>query len=73
MRPYYVLTLLPGQKTEQFSLILPFTPQQRQNMVAWMAAPSDPVDYGKIVAEGTPEQVAHTSGSYTAQYLGAIM
>src|SRR5204863_1856824 len=31
-------------------LILPFTPSGRNNMVAWMAAPSDPADYGRTVA-----------------------
>ena len=51
MRPYYVLMRLPGEPDEKFVLILPFTPQGRQNMVAWMAANSDPgSDYGKIVS-----------------------
>ena len=51
MRPYYVLMRLPGEVEETFSLILPFTPVERQNMVAWMAAKSDPGDeYGKIVS-----------------------
>ncbi len=50
MRPYYVLMRLPGETQESFVLILPFTPQDRQNMVAWMAAKSDPDDYGNIVA-----------------------
>jgi uncharacterized membrane protein (UPF0182 family) len=49
MRPYYVLMKLPGETDESFVLILPFTPQDRQNMVAWMAAKSDPNDYGDIV------------------------
>ena len=51
MRPYYVLMRLPGEPDEKFVLILPFTPQGRQNMVAWMAANSDPgAEYGKIVS-----------------------
>ncbi len=55
MRPYYVLMRLPGQAEESFSLILPFTPQQRQNMVAWMAANSDAgEDYGTIVSYEFP-------------------
>ncbi len=50
MRPYYVLMRLPGETEESFVLILPFTPQDRQNMVAWVAAKSDPEgDYGDIV------------------------
>jgi hypothetical protein len=58
MRPYYVLMRLPGEAQETFSLILPFTPQGRQNMVAWMAAKSDPGDeYGKIVSFEFPSGV----------------
>ncbi len=51
MRPYYVLMRLPGETDETFVLILPFTPKDRQNMVAWIAAKSDPgPDYGDIVS-----------------------
>jgi uncharacterized membrane protein (UPF0182 family) len=50
LAPYYVQTLVPGAPSEQFQLILPFTPAGRQNMVAWMAASSDPADYGKLVS-----------------------
>jgi uncharacterized membrane protein (UPF0182 family) len=50
LRPYYVLTSLPGESQERFQLILPFTPSQRNNMVAWMAAGSDPGNYGHIVS-----------------------
>jgi hypothetical protein len=51
MRPYYVLMRLPGETDESFVLILPFTPLDRQNMVAWIAAKSDPgPDYGDIVS-----------------------
>ena len=51
MRPYYMLMRLPGETEEHFVLILPFTPQGRQNMVAWMAARSDYPDteYAKVV------------------------
>ncbi len=50
LRPYYVLTKLPGEDDEEFSLILPFVPQGRQNMVAWIAARSDPEHYGEVVS-----------------------
>jgi uncharacterized protein len=50
LRPYYVLTALPGQTQDTFSLILPFTPAGRNNMVAWMAADSDPENYGEILS-----------------------
>jgi hypothetical protein len=48
--PYYVLMTLPGDEEEEFALILPFTPEGRQNMVAWMAARSDPENYGDLVS-----------------------
>lgn len=48
LRPYYQLIRLPGQSSEQFQLVLPFVPQGRQNMVALMAANSDPAGYGQI-------------------------
>ena len=49
LRPYYLLMRLPGEADETFVLVLPFTPAERQNIVGWMAAKSDPVDYGEIV------------------------
>ncbi len=58
MRPYYQLMRLPGEAEESFALILPFTPQNRQNMVAWMAAKSDPgPDYGQLVSFQFPAGV----------------
>jgi len=58
MRPYYVLMRLPGETDESFSLILPFTPLDRQNMVAWIAAKSDPgPDYGDIVSFQFPSGI----------------
>ncbi len=44
MRPYYLLTRLPGQNVQKFSLVMPFTPNNKQNMVAYMAVGSDPVN-----------------------------
>jgi uncharacterized membrane protein (UPF0182 family) len=58
MRPYYVLMRLPGEAEESFVLILPFTPLDRQNMIAWLAAKSDPgPDYGDIVSFEFPSGV----------------
>jgi len=54
LRPYYVLMRLPGGTEEEFVLILPFVPEGRQNMVAWMAARSDPERYGELVAYQFP-------------------
>jgi len=58
MRPYYQLMRLPGEAEESFALIVPFTPQNRQNMVAWMAAKSDPgPDYGQLISFQFPAGV----------------
>jgi uncharacterized protein len=54
MRPYYLLTKLPGEQDEQFVLVMPFTPNNKQNMVAYMAARSDPTGYGKITLFSLP-------------------
>jgi uncharacterized membrane protein (UPF0182 family) len=52
MDPYYVLMQLPGEERLEYVQILPFTPTNRENMIAWMAARSDPDVYGgKVVYE----------------------
>jgi uncharacterized membrane protein (UPF0182 family) len=48
MRPYYLLTQLPGQQSPGFSLVMPFTPNNKQNMVAYMAVDSDRENYGQM-------------------------
>jgi hypothetical protein len=48
--PYYVLLSLPGAVEERFMIILPMTPADRPNMVAWLAAVADPEEYGRMVA-----------------------
>lgn len=48
MRPYYLLTKLPGQAETGFVLVMPFTPNGKENMIAYMAVTSDPEDYGNI-------------------------
>ena len=46
--PYYVVMKLPGEESEEFVLILPFTPRNKQNTVAWLAARSDGDAYGTL-------------------------
>jgi uncharacterized membrane protein (UPF0182 family) len=48
MDPYYVIMRLPGETTEEFVLIRPFTPFGKPNAVAWMGARSDGANYGKL-------------------------
>ena len=47
MQPYYILMKLPGSNTLEYLLMTPFTPQNRDNMISWLAARSDFPDYGK--------------------------
>ncbi|HIC68262.1 MAG TPA: UPF0182 family protein, partial [Candidatus Latescibacteria bacterium] len=55
IQPYYVIMKLPGEDTEEFVLVLPFTPQDKQNLVAWMAARSDGQHYGEITTFEFPK------------------
>ena len=49
MAPYYVIMKLPGEQNEEFLLMLPFTPVNKNNTVSWMAARSDGANYGKLL------------------------
>ncbi|HEX5937071.1 MAG TPA: UPF0182 family protein [Actinomycetota bacterium] len=48
--PHYLLMRLPDETEERFHLVVPFQPEERLNMVAWLAANSDPDGYGELVA-----------------------
>lgn len=60
MEPYYVIMKLPGEEKEEFVLLMPFTPLDKPNLVAWIAARSDNDrgQYGSLVSfifpKGTP-------------------
>jgi uncharacterized protein len=56
VEPYYLITSLPTVPFEEFILLLPYTPQQRTNLVAWLAARSDGKNYGKLVLYTFPKQ-----------------
>lgn len=56
MQPYYVLMRLPGTGREEFILFVPFTPSTKNNMISWLAAASDPADYGQLLAFDFPKQ-----------------
>ena len=56
MNPYYVIMKLPEQAQEEFILILPFTPVNKDNMIAWLAARSDGENYGKLLLYEFPKQ-----------------
>jgi uncharacterized protein len=56
MQPYYTIMRLPGAPQEEFVLILPFTPSNKDNMIAWMAARSNGKEYGKLLLYEFPKQ-----------------
>ncbi len=47
-KPYYLVTRLPGETQDEFVLINVFQPQQKVNMVSWMAARMDGDNYGQL-------------------------
>ena len=57
MSPYYMIMRLPGQTREEFVLILPYVPNGRSNMIAWLAAQSDSPNYGKAVSFEFPSSL----------------
>ena len=56
MEPYYVNLTLPGETEAEYLLIQPYTPANKDNMVAWMAARNDPPHYGELVVYTLPKQ-----------------
>ena len=55
VEPYYVIMKLPGEEKEEFVLLLPYTPNERQNLIGWLAARSDGEDYGSLIAFNFPK------------------
>jgi uncharacterized membrane protein (UPF0182 family) len=55
MEPYYILMKLPGSTQLEYMLMSPFTPQNRDNMISWLAARSDFPDYGKMLFYELPK------------------
>lgn len=56
MSPYYTIMRLPQEKEEEFILMLPFTPNRKDNLSAWMVARSDAANYGQLVVYRFPKQ-----------------
>ena len=54
LEPYYVIMKLPGEEIEEFSLIMPFTPRNKQNTIAWLAGRSDGEHLGALRAYRFP-------------------
>lgn len=63
VEPYYLITSLPTvtfvgapSGREEFILLLPYTPKQRTNLIAWLAARSDGKNYGKLLLYVFPKE-----------------
>ncbi len=55
LEPYQVLMPLPGENTgPEFARVLPFTPGNRNNMIAWMAGRADGDAYGQLLVYKFP-------------------
>jgi uncharacterized membrane protein (UPF0182 family) len=55
MAPYYMVMRLPGEPRAEFILMVPMTPSQRDNMIAWVAARCDPPHYGELIVYEFPK------------------
>jgi uncharacterized membrane protein (UPF0182 family) len=56
MEPYYTIMKLPKETKEEFILMIPYTPANRDNMAAWLAARADAPHYGKLIVYLFPKQ-----------------
>ena len=56
MDPYYIMTRLPKSDEQQFMLMTPMTPENRDNMIGWIAAKSDAPNYGEVVVYKLPKE-----------------
>jgi len=63
VEPYYLITKLTSApkagdaaNDEEFILLLPYTPNQRTNLTAWLAARSDGENYGKSLLYVFPKR-----------------
>ena len=57
MEPYYIMSSLPETEFAEleYLLMMPFTPANKNNMIAWMAARSDGDNYGELVLYEFPK------------------
>lgn len=55
MFPYYIIMRLPENKQEEFILMLPLTPSNKDNMIAWMCARCDAPNFGKLIVYALPK------------------
>jgi len=56
MEAYYVSLPLPGEDKPEYLLSQPFSPAEKDNMVAWAAARNDVPHYGELIVYELPKQ-----------------
>jgi len=56
MEPYYIIMRLPDEEKEEFLLMLPFTPVNKNNTIGWLAARCDGDNYAKLLAYYFPKE-----------------
>ena len=56
MEPYYITMTLPDHDEEEFVLMKPYTPKNRQNMISWIGVRNDGEHYGEKVVYRFPKQ-----------------
>jgi uncharacterized membrane protein (UPF0182 family) len=56
MQPYYTIMRLPGEAREEFILMLPMVPRNRDNMIAWLAARYDGPHAGEVLEFAFPKE-----------------
>lgn len=56
MEPYYITMKLPDSDQEEFILMQPYTPKNRQNMISWIGVRNDGENYGDVFVYRFPKQ-----------------
>ncbi len=56
VEPYYIMWEMPDSDDPQFVLMLPFTPKNKQVLIAWIAGMCDPENYGRLLAYKFPKE-----------------
>jgi uncharacterized membrane protein (UPF0182 family) len=52
----HIVMKLPGEPQEEYIVMTPFTPRQKDNLAAWMVARNDGDNYGELVVYRFPRQ-----------------
>ncbi len=56
VEPYYVILRLPGEEKPEFMLMLPYTPRNKPNLIAWLSARCDLPQYGQLLVYRFPKR-----------------